>query len=57
MDMFTFHYKDVNEHGTLMEGYRQEKTEKFGEKPVPVPLFLQRIFEMSVDTTVSIENK
>jgi len=54
---FTFHYKDVNEHGNLVECFRQEKTEEIGEKPVPVPLFPQLIFELTLDTTAPIENK
>lgn len=57
MDTFTFHYKDVNEHGSLVEIQWQEKTEEIGEKPVPVPLFPQRISELSTDTTAPIENK
>jgi hypothetical protein len=57
MDTFTFHYIDVNEHGNLVEIQRQEKTEEIGEKPVPVPLFPQRISELSTDTTAPIENK
>jgi hypothetical protein len=57
MDTFTFHYEDVNENGTLVEWYRQEKTEEIGVKSLPVPLFPQRIFELSVDMTAPIENK
>jgi len=54
--MFTFHYKDVNQHGSLVE-IREEKTEEIGEKPVPVPLFPQRISKLSIDTTTPIKNK
>lgn len=42
MDMFTFLYKDVNEHGSLVE-IRQAKTEGIEVKPVPVPLFHKKI--------------
>lgn len=56
MDTFTFHYKDVHEHGSLVE-IRQEKTEEIGEIPVPVPLFPQKISELSINTTARIENK